>query len=258
MPAWLRCKQCEEEYYTATSIMATKFSRQCEKCGGNLQEIFWNVQKLIEPERIVNFHLTENQMTALYHGKVLSVNDDEISLLVYSDKPDNLLNELAACYLSFSRAEYPEGRFYFHSQILGYYQHEDLQVVVKTPDFLVRKEGRRAPRFELKTTVKYRIADNFGKLIAMSDDDYNFGKTRDISKRGLLLVDSLGSCEIDNKYIDMKIEYDDYKISTIGNITRVDSIDETGDKKALGVRFLRRNSDTLDIIEELRAKKATY
>ena len=258
MPAWLRCKQCEEEYYTATSSMATIFTSKCEKCGGNLQEIFWNIKKLIKPEVIVDFHLTENQLATIYQGKVLSVNDDEIGLLVYSDKPDNILNELAACYLSFARADNPEGRFYFHSEILGYYHHENLQVVVKTPEFLVRKEERRAPRYELETTVKYRIADDFGKLIAMSDNDYNFGKTRDISKRGLLFVDNLVSSEIDNKYIDMKIEYNDYKVSTIGNIARVKSVDETGDKKALGVRFLRRNSDTLDIIEELRVKKATY
>ena len=258
MPAWLRCKQCEEEYYTATSIMTAKFSSKCEKCGGNLQEIFWDIQKLIEPEMIVNFHLMENQQAIIYQGKVLSVNNDEIDLLVYSDKPYNLLNELEACCLSFARADNPEGRFYFHSKILGYYQHEDLQVVVKTPEFLVRKEERKAPRFELETTVKYRIADDFVKLIAMFEDDYNFGKTRDISKRGLLLVDNLVSSEIDNKYIDMKIEYNDYKISTIGNIARVKSVDGTGDKKALGVMFLRRNSDTLNIIEELRVKKATY
>ena len=258
MPAWYRCKQCKEKFYTASSSMASNYSGRCEKCGGKLQEIFRDTQELIERGLMVNFHLMENQLTAVYQGKVLSVRDDEISLIVYSDRPDNLLKELAACNLSFARDENPEGRFYFHSKILSYYQHQDPQVVVETPEFLIRRQERKAPRFELETKVKYRIASDVGELMAMTDDDYRIGKTRDISRTGLLLVDDLNLDEVDDKYIDMEIEYGEYNISTIGNIARVKSVDETGDKKALGVRFLRRNTDTLDIIEELRVKNATY
>ena len=255
MPAWFRCEQCEEKYYTASSREASKFSDECEKCGGNLQEILWDVPELIERETIVDFHLTENQLTNIYQGKVLSLNGDEIGLHVYSNKSNNLLDEMATCYLSFSRSKRPKGRFYFNSQILGFYDHDDHQVVIKTPEFLVRREERSSPRFELETTVKYRIADDFGKLMAMADDNYNIGETRDISKKGLLLVDNLGLSVVNDKYIDLKIEYDDYKISTIGNIARVNSIDQSGDKKALGVKFLRRNVDTLKIIDELGLKK---
>ncbi len=258
MPVWFRCKRCEEKYYTASSIKASKFSDECEKCGGNLQEIFRDSQKLIERGLMINFHLTDNHLSAVYEGKVLSVNNDEISLIVYSDRPNNLLKDLAACNLSFARDKSPEGRFYFHSRILGYYQHEDPQVVVEAPEFLIRREDRKAPRFELETTVKYRIAGDVGELMAMTDDDYKTGKTRDISKSGLLLVDYLDLSEINDKYIDLEIEYGDYRISTIGDIARVESVDETGDKKALGVRFLKHNSDNLDIIDELRAKKVAY
>ena len=258
MPAWFRCEKCEEKYYTASSSEANKFSDECEKCGGNLQEIFWEVEKLIERESIVNFHLTENQPSVVYKGKVLSVNDDGIGLLVYNNKSDNLLNELASCHFSFARAKKPEGRFHFQSQILGYYHHDEPQVVVETPEFLIRREERKAARFELETSVKYRIANDVRELMAMSDDDYNIGKTRDISKSGLLLVDNLGLSVVDDKYIDLEIEYDDYKISTIGNIARAETVDETGDKKALGVKFLRRNSDNLDIIDELRAREVAY
>lgn len=36
MPSWLKCQDCGQKYYTATTIRTEKVEDECEKCGGDL------------------------------------------------------------------------------------------------------------------------------------------------------------------------------------------------------------------------------
>lgn len=39
MPSWLKCQECGQKYYTATSLRSEEVDEDCEKCGGDLELI---------------------------------------------------------------------------------------------------------------------------------------------------------------------------------------------------------------------------
>ena len=257
MPTWFKCKKCGKKYYTATSSDAGKFDDLCEECDGNLAEVYYDVKQYLKKSMMVNFHLRKKEPAKLYSGKVLSVDDREINLIVYSKRSDIILKELSACHVSFARDEFPEGRYFFHGKILSFYEEMNPQIILETPEYIERKQQRQAERYPLKTRVKYRLGDDIKELMEKADSDYKVGQSLDISRSGLLLMDEMSKFEELNpeKYIDLEIEYGDYNISTIGNIARVNRLKEADGKLALGIKFLERDSNNLDIIEELKDKK---
>jgi len=257
MPTWFKCRECGKKYYTATSSDAGNFDDFCEECDGKLAEVYYDVKRFIKRNLMVDFNLERKRPSNLYSGKVLSINDDEVNLIVYSRRPNTILKELSACNISFAREESPEGRYFFHTRILSYYQEQDPQIVVETPEFVERKEERRAVRYPLKTRVKYRLGNDIKELMEKVDGDYRVGETLDISKTGVLLLDrDAGYDELSpDKYIDLEIEYGDYRISTIGNIARINRRKEIDGSLALGIKFIEGDSDNMEIIEELKDDK---
>ncbi|MFW5790911.1 MAG: PilZ domain-containing protein [Bacillota bacterium] len=257
MPTWFKCEKCGNKYYTAASSDVGNFDDFCEECNGRLVEVYYDVSRFLKRNLMVDFNLKKQGPSKLYSGKVLSINDDEVNLIVYSKRPNTILKELSACNISFAREESPEGRYFFHSKILSYYQEQDPQVVVETPEFVERKDERRAVRYPLKTRVKYRLGDDIQELMKKADGEYRVGETIDISKSGLLLLDKNARYDelSPDKYIDLEIEYGDYRISTIGNIARINRRKEIDGSLALGVKFIEGDSDNLEIIEELKGNK---
>lgn len=257
MPTWFKCRGCGEKYYTAASSKIGNFDDLCEECGGELAEVYFDVKRFVKKNLMVDFNLERKRPSNLYSGKVLAINDNEVNLIIYSKRPNTILKELSVCNISFAREESPEGRYFFHSRILSYYQQQDPQIVVETPEFVERKDERRAVRYPLKTRVKYRLGDDIQELMEKADGDYRVGETLDISKTGVLLLDrdarydELGS----DRYIDLEIEYGDFRISTIGNIARVNRRKEIDGSLALGIKFIDGESANLEIIEELKDDK---
>ncbi len=260
MPTWFRCEECEKRYYTAASSNSISFDLICEECGGDLEEVYYNIERFLQDNTIISFQLIKKQPTNRYNGKVLSINDDEINLIVYREKSDILLKELAVCNISFAREEAPEGRYVFTSRILGFYKEENYKIVVETPDALIRKEERVAKRYPLKTRVEYKLGEDFQELMEKAEDDYKIGQTLDISEAGLLLIDEYVEFEelSPDKYVDLEIEYGDYSLSTIGSIARFNRLKEENGKLALGVKFLDETPVNSDLIEELKDGQIDY
>ncbi len=150
MPTWFKCKKCGNKYYTATSSDAGKFDDLCEECDGNLAEVYYDVKQYLKKSMMVNFHLRKKEPAKLYSGKVLSVDDREINLIVYSKRSDIILNELSACHVSFARDEFPEGRYFFHGKILSFYEEMDPQIILETLNILKESSSARQSGILLK------------------------------------------------------------------------------------------------------------
>lgn len=142
MPTWFKCKKCGKKYYTATSSDACKIDKLCEECGGKLDEVYYDVKKFLKKSTMVNFHLRKKEPTKVYSGKVLSINDAEINLIVYSKRSDIILKELSACHVSFVRDEFPEGRYFFHGKILSFYEEMNPQIVLETPEYIKKSTSQ--------------------------------------------------------------------------------------------------------------------
>lgn len=258
MPVWFKCNDCGQKFYTAASSSIIDFDNECEKCQTKMTEIYYDIERFILKNLTVNFHPKENRPTELYSGKILSIDNKKIDIIAYGKSSSLTIKKYSDYHVSFAREIYPEGRYFFHSKILNYFDQQDPQLVFERPDVIERKEERQAKRYPLQTTVRYRLADDIEELINDTEDnDFRIGETLDISRTGLLLIDEMSRFEELNqeKYIDLELNYHDYNFSLIGNIARVNRLKEANGKLGLGIKFLDQNSNNLDLIEEIKNNK---
>ena len=255
---WFRCKECTNKYYIATPLEETNVVGECDKCGGIVEPIYYEIEKFLSRNLVVDFSLIKNGPVMLSKGEVMSFNNKSISLIIYENTFDSSLYDFSvSCRVSFAREEIPVGRFYFDSEVLNYGKDNKFGVIISTPEYLIRKQERLDPRHSLRTDVKYKLADDIEKLMADDLAEYNLGWTVDISQSGALLLADREALEniVVNKYINLEIEYDRYKISTVGNIARVENVDVADERIALGINFLKAKSDNLNLIDDLRRKR---
>lgn len=260
MPTWFRCEECASKYYTAAPLEEAMIDDECEECNNKIEPIYYAVERFLERNLKVNFNIKKKSPARLNQGEITSFNKRSINLALHGKEfNDDLFDYRISCNVNFARDEYPAGRFYFDSEVLNYCENKRLGVIISTPKYLVRKQERSAPRYPLRTAVKYRLADDISNFLANNQSDYKQGWTIDISKSGLLLMaDREATKEINNdKYIDLMIQYDNYNISTIGNIARMNNIDNDN-RIALGIEFLEQKSANLDLIEELSDRRIVY
>ena len=260
MPTWFRCKECFSKYYTAAPLEEAMIDDECEKCKNQIEPIYYEIGRFLKSNLEVDFNIKKKNPARLNKAKIMAFNNNSINLFLFNNTyADKFFDFRVSCRVSFARDEYPAGRFYFDSEILNYNKDKSLGVIISTPEYLVRKQERSAPRYSLRTAVKYRLADDINNLLANDHSDYKQGWTIDISKSGLLLMaDSEAPEEINNdKYVDLMIEYDSYNISTIGNVARVNNNDNDN-SIALGIKFLEQKSANLDLIEELGERRIVH
>lgn len=234
---------------------------ECEKCGGKLEEIYYDIDIFLKRNLEVDINLKKPGPVRLRKGKIISYDNKSLNLLLLGNKfDDEFYENRVSCRVGFAREKHPSGRFYFDSEVLNYNEEKRNKLIITTPDYLVRKQERSAYRYPLKTDVKYRLADNIGNLLAGDQAEYNKGWTVDISKSGVLLMaDGIDLEKIyKGKYIDLKIKCNGYNISTIGHIARVNNLDKLDKRVALGVEFLRDKSDNLELIDDLSKKITAF
>ncbi|MFW6301704.1 MAG: PilZ domain-containing protein [Bacillota bacterium] len=261
MPTWFRCKNCFNKYYTAAPLEVAMIDDECEKCEGKLEPIYYEVASFLKRNLEVDFNFKHAGPARLSKGKIKSYSKKSINLVLSGNKfEEKFYDYRASCRVSFAREDHPAGRFYFDSEVLNFDQDIKLGLIISSPEYLVRKQERSAPRYPIKTDVKYRLADDIKSLLAGDQVEYNQGWTVDISKSGVLLMTDSNEIEEINedKYVDLKIEYDRYNISTIGNVARINKLEKANDRVALGIKFLQQKSDNLDLIKELGTRKIIF
>ena len=261
MPIWFRCNNCFNKFYTAAPLEIAIIDDECEKCESKLEPIYYEVDEFLKRNLLVNFNFKKQGPARLSKAKIKSYNNKSINLVLLDNKfPDKLFDYRVSCRVSFSRKQHPSGRFYFESELLNYDEDNKSDLIISAPEYLVRKQERSAHRYHLKADVKYRLADDIESLISSDYDKEKRGWTADISESGVLLITENEEVEEINKdkYIDLKIEYDSYKISTIGNIARVENLDNMKNRLALGVEFIQDKADNLSLIDEIRDSKIAY
>ena len=269
MPVWLKCKNCEKEFYTAKSDYRVGTSEECQNCGGILNKICKNLQRVLEENMLVEVKLNSEQGDRRARCMVEDITEDNIELVVRDGHiPSDISSREDGVRVGFSRNKPMAGRYYFQSSVEVVSGGENgSKLILSSPEYALRQQERRAPRYPLDADVKYRLVENKadfdeiksrgGSKERQTEDVLESeGKAVDVSLSGILVADDperISGIDEDQK-VSLNIETEEEEIELTGEIARVDELEEE-EKVGLGIKFNDVSSEEEIMLQKIQMEK---
>jgi len=168
MPVWLKCKNCDQEFYTARSDYKIDTVEECQNCGGILNKICKNLQRVLNKGNLVEVKVNSEEADRADRAErrarceVEKITSESIDLLVKDGHfPADISSPQKEIEVSFSRNKPLAGRYYFQTRVKEVNKGDGGTVVtIAVPRFARRQQERRAPRYPVEAEVKYRLVEN--------------------------------------------------------------------------------------------------
>jgi|GEM_PF-2727187 len=262
MPVWFKCSNCGQKYYTAASEYNLQGKRQCEKCSSRLRQIVKNVKNLLDDVEMMEIEpcTTEEEIRArCARGKVA----ENIITLAVEDgqKLKETIKAGDEVAGNFTARERRPGRYFFESEVKSLNETftssgETAALKVQLPEFVYRRQERRAPRVEFETEVEYRLVkdkEDFDEIVQ------GRGKSVDVSPTGLLFTDYIKRPELldESRKVQLRIDLDEGMLDLKGRIARVTELkedDQHGDYEGnlgIGVEFIDMDEEEKERLYKL-------
>jgi len=258
MPTWLQCEECKEKFYTARSKYLIKDNEVCQHCEGNLYQIAPYVDSILEQRMKVKLKLSSEKSV---YCKIGETGEKIVDLILEEKNEIQLPSVISAdkdIEIKFRRKASPEGRYYFKTKIVEYYNQEKTLFKVKKPETISRFQERKFRRISMETEVEYQlIEDNLDKNKKRADK-LKKGRTVDLSLNGVLIVTDKNFREEvkENQKVFLRFKEGDYQLSLTGKIARVAEIKEKEhNKPGLGIEFINLDEEKRELLSELQYKK---
>ncbi len=257
MPTWFKCRDCKEKFYTAKSEFQINKDERCYKCGGILDKICRDVERVLEEGDLVEMLLTPGGKDRRARVEVKSIVEGYIIMNVKDGQVSHdRVNEDEVVEVRFTRDKPRPGRFSFKSKLVDYESEEDLDITISKPNHAVHHQERRAPRFPLHTEAKFRVAESEEDLEKAKN--YEQGETVDLSVTGVLVASDTSrpeEIEEDNP-VKLKLELEEYELEIEGRIARVTELEKKKEgKTGLGVEFADIDNEQRELLRELQRKR---
>jgi len=274
MPTWLKCRNCGKDFYTATSEYNIDREERCQNCQGNLVLINRMVEKVLSKGQNLELYFQEEGKK--FQGELDFITEDELSIKNGDDIEEILSGEYLLegeeCRASFSCRGAYSGRYYFDTEFLSLSREKKEDILLATPDYLVRRQERKDIRFSSNVPVKYRIAESLEELETgwknFSVQGYQTGKALNISSSGMLLADEKQflSRVGENHKVVLKVEQGQYNFSLQGRVARVSDLTELEKDRrnehfpeenylGLGIQFLELKDESYKQLEKFKLEK---
>ena len=254
MPTWFKCRNCKEKFYTAKSEFQINKDERCYKCGGILDKICREIERVLEEGDLVEMLLTPGEEDRRARVEVENIEEDCINMSVIDGYVSPArANEDEIVEVRFTRKEPRPGRFSFKSELINYESKEDLNIIISKPNHAVHHQERRAPRFPLNTEAKFRVAESEEDL--EPEKSYERGETVDLSVTGVLVAsDDFSPEEVEeDKPVKLKLELEEHELEIEGRIARIAELKQGEKKKAgMGIEFTALDEDERRILKKLR------
>jgi len=247
---WFKCRTCQEEFFMDGNKQGL-IKNNCEKCGGELYKIYRKVNRVLKEGRKVNVLIGPDLEQLEKQFFVEEVHESKIDFSLQNNFTiQKNVSPGRRIRIDFSHSKQPEGRFYFESIVLEYFNSDDNDLVVSRPDYLIFQNERRAARI----TMNFQAGFKFDFEDKIHNDNFKKVQVSDLSTTGIFVIISDVCHEEIKKGRSVKINFEVNKNELLlkGRIVRAENIDLRNQKMGLGIEFMNIDQEKKDLIRRIQ------